>query len=118
MTGQAKRIGRPPKAPASGKRVSLGLKVRAEVKRLIDQAAQDSGRTQSQEAEALIEKALTYDSMLSSMKTSLAEIENGNLEAAFRRAGYAPIRLADGTKGWVPEEKLPWKSGFLEESKK
>ena len=61
---EMKRIGRPTKAPVKGKRVSLGLKVTAEVKRHIDAAAKASGRTQSQEAEILIEKALAYDRML------------------------------------------------------
>jgi hypothetical protein len=70
-----KRIGRPPRNPPTrGKRVSLGLKVTAEVKRHLDSAFRTSGRTQSQEAEHLIEKALAYDQMLDaiSIPTSIA----------------------------------------------
>ena len=52
------------KAPGKGERVSLGLKVTADIKRHIDAAARASGRTQSQEAEILIERALTYDDLL------------------------------------------------------
>jgi hypothetical protein len=62
MTKAAKqRRGRPFKTPLPNQRVSLGLKVTAEVKQQIDAAARASGRTQSQEAELLIERALQYD---------------------------------------------------------
>ena len=70
-----KRVGRPPRNPPTrGQRVSLGLKVTAEVKRHLDSAFRTSGRTQSQEAEHLIEKALAYDQMLDaiSIPTSIA----------------------------------------------
>ena len=72
----AKRIGRPPmKPPARGQRVSLGLKVTAEIKRHLDSAARVSGRTQSQEAEHLIEEGLQSRRMLEVMRTTLAESE-------------------------------------------
>src|SRR4051812_35854254 len=96
MTKEAKRVGRPMKAPARGKRVSLGLKVTAEVKRRIDTAARNSGRTQSQEAEALIERALTYDTMFEAMRTNMADIAKGNIEAAFRRLEYTKHRTLHG----------------------
>jgi uncharacterized protein (DUF1778 family) len=54
--------------PKPGKRVSLGLKVTAEVKQRIDKAAQASGRTQSQEAELLLEKALHDQDMLAARR--------------------------------------------------
>jgi hypothetical protein len=72
-----KRIGRPPrKPPTRGTRVSLGLKVTAAVKRHLDSALRTSGRTQSQEAEHLIEKALAYErleaigTMIEAVRTS------------------------------------------------
>jgi predicted transcriptional regulator len=111
MTSRTKRIGRPLKAPAKGKRISLGLKVTAEVKRHIDSAARASGRTQSQEAEHLIERALQYDQMLAAMHTTLAQIEQGNVEAAFRRLGYAPIQTPLG-KVWTPPGYPIGQSGF------
>src|SRR6266566_5666742 len=86
---EKRRIGRPMKKSARGeKRASLGLKVRVAVKKQIDEAAKDSGRTQSQEAEALIERCLTYDVMLKAMNQTIADIAKGNVEAAFRSAGY------------------------------
>jgi hypothetical protein len=79
-----KRIGRPPRNPPTrGKRVSLGLKVTAEVKRHLDSAFRTSGRTQSQEAEHLIEKALAYDQMLDAIHTTFA---------AFPRSGRTRLQ--------------------------
>jgi hypothetical protein len=112
MTHGTKRIGRPLKAPAKGKRVSLGLKVTAEVKRHIDSAARASGRTQSQEAEHLIERALQYDQMLTAMHRTVAEIDTGNVDAAFRRKGYAPMRTPYGT-AWMPPGYPIEQSGFI-----
>ncbi len=103
MAKAAKRIGRPAKTPIKGKRVSLGLKVTAQVKRHIDEAARNSGRTQSQEAEALIEKALTYDRALEAMRTTLTKIKEGSIEAAFRSAGFIPCHSPYG-KIWVPKD--------------
>jgi predicted transcriptional regulator len=114
MMREARRIGRPMKAPARGKRVSLGLKVRAEVKQRIDSAARATGRTQSQEAEALIEQALTYNTMLSAMNTSMQEIAKGNIEAAFRKAGYTAAHSSHG-KIWVPQGYPMPRSGFIDQ---
>ncbi len=52
-----KRVGRPKKAPTSGERVSLGLRVTAEIKTRLDQAAESAGRSQSQEAELRLERS-------------------------------------------------------------
>jgi hypothetical protein len=52
----AKTRGRPRRRqPKPGERVSLGLRVTSRLKALLDQAAKDSGRSQSQEAEFRIE---------------------------------------------------------------
>lgn len=47
--------------PKPGERVSLGLKVTADIKSRIDAAAKASGRTQSQEAELRIERSFWLD---------------------------------------------------------
>jgi hypothetical protein len=111
MTSRTKRIGRPLKTPSKGKRASLGLKVTAEVKRHIDSAARASGRTQSQEAEHLIERALQYDQMLAAMHTTIAEIAQGNVEAEMRRRGYTPLHTPYG-KLWAPPGYPIEQSGF------
>lgn len=53
----AKRIGRPPKTSEPRARYSLGLKVTASMKERIEQLAKQTGRTQSQAAEYLLERA-------------------------------------------------------------
>jgi hypothetical protein len=62
MKGSEKR-GRPTKPPVPGKRAALGLKVTAQVKRRLDEAAKSNGRTQSQEAELRIEQSFWLDAM-------------------------------------------------------
>jgi hypothetical protein len=59
-----KRLGRPTKAPTPGKRVSLGLKVTAEIKQRIDEEACRTGRTQSQQAELMIERSFSEQAAL------------------------------------------------------
>jgi hypothetical protein len=114
MTETKKRIGRPMKEhPKRVKRVSLGLKVRVDIKRLIDKAAHASGRTQSQEAEALIEKALSYDRMLDAMHTTVQAIAEGNVEAAAHKGGYVTIRTIDGKKSFTFEPDPAKRSGFV-----
>jgi len=109
-----KRIGRPVKPPGKGtKRVSLGLKVNDEIKDDLDKLAAKSGRTQSQEAERLIEIALRFDELLEGMRADVRRIRDGNVEAAFRAAGYTEARLPDGRKAWLPKGYLPKQSGFV-----
>jgi hypothetical protein len=59
------RKGRPTKDPVPGQKMSLGLKVTAEVKSRLDRAARKSGRTQSQEAEMRIERSFDREALLS-----------------------------------------------------
>jgi|RhiMetdeSRZDD1v2_1073273.scaffolds.fasta_scaffold1991056_2 hypothetical protein len=59
--GKTRRVGRPTKAPKSGERVPLGLRVTADIKRKLDAAAEKSGRSQSQEAELRIEQSFSRD---------------------------------------------------------
>jgi hypothetical protein len=113
QTAARKRIGRPMKPPAKGKRISLGLKVTAELKNDLDKLAAKSGRTQSQEAERLIELALRFDELLEGMRADVRRIRDGNVEAAFRAAGYTPVHSPHG-KIWVPKGyPLKQVSGFI-----
>ena len=57
------RRGRPAKQPRLGKRASLELKVTAQVKRCLDRASQQSGRTQNQESELLLERSFERQSL-------------------------------------------------------
>jgi hypothetical protein len=58
MTAEKRRVGRPGREPKPGERVPLGLRVTPELKRDLDDAANRSGRSQSQEAEMLLAQAL------------------------------------------------------------
>jgi hypothetical protein len=66
MAEQSKRIGRPARPAKPGTRAPLGLKVRPEIKARIDQEAAETGRTQSQVAEVLMERALNWEEALGS----------------------------------------------------
>jgi hypothetical protein len=92
--------------PAKGTRVSLGLRVRPEIKKAIDKAATDNGRTQAQEAEFLIERGLAVDQILAAMGTTAAQIAKGNLEAELLRSGAVRIRLTDGEL-WCLDSNSP-----------
>lgn len=64
MGTAAKRMGRPTKKPKAGDRVSLGLRVTADMKKRLDAAAALSGRSQSQEAEMRIERSFDRQDLL------------------------------------------------------
>lgn len=64
MNENRKRAGRPLKPAETGKRVSLGLKVTSDIKRRLDAVAQRNGRTQSQEAEARLERTFWDEQMV------------------------------------------------------
>ena len=61
MATAAKRMGRPTKKPKAGERVSLGLRVTADMKKRLDAAAASSGRSQSQEAEMRLERSFRVE---------------------------------------------------------
>ena len=114
-----KRIGRPFKTPPKGKRAPLSLLVRPEIKRLIDARAKANSRTQSQEAEMMIEKAFAFDDWLAGQKRTLEEMGRGNVEAELRRLGYPMQRqILDGKvwKFWAEPgyPAAPEPSGFVE----
>jgi hypothetical protein len=54
---ETKRMGRPLKKPTAGQTASLGLRVSAELKSMIDTAALENGRSQSQEAEIRLKRS-------------------------------------------------------------
>jgi hypothetical protein len=104
MKKEIKRIGRPVK-PVRAKRgrARLSLVVTAETKKRIIDAAEVSERSLSAEIEFLIEQALTYNEILKTMRTSVAEIAKGNVEAAFRRLGYRPLHSPPYGNIWLPQ---------------
>ena len=59
-----RRAGRPGREPSAGQRVSLGLRVPPKSKKALDQAAADSGRSQSQEAELRLERSFNDEHQL------------------------------------------------------
>ncbi|MER8431395.1 hypothetical protein [Mesorhizobium caraganae] len=65
MTTEKKR-GRPTKAPTPGERVSLGLRVTADMKERLDRAAAENGRSQSQEAEYRLERSFSDERLFTS----------------------------------------------------
>jgi hypothetical protein len=114
----ARRAGRPIKPVIGVARVSLGLKVTTEVKRTVEALAVASGRSQSQEMEFLVERALQYERTLRSLGSTLASLETDNIEAALARKGWRLVHMLDqhGNSAdlWAPPGH-PWnpRSGFL-----
>jgi hypothetical protein len=112
MITATKRMGRPTKPARKGRRYQIGVIVTGATKAVIDAAAKASGRTISREVEHLVEKALQYDRVLEAMNRSLADIANGNVDAAHRRAGYRWVHSNYG-KVWFPPGYPIEKSGFI-----
>jgi poly-D-alanine transfer protein DltD len=87
MTDEQKKIGRPLKVAEPGTRISLGLKVTAEIKQKLDEAAKQSGRTQSQEAEFRLNRDFWSEAQK-------GDIENSRMEEAIERAVKRAIEAA------------------------
>jgi predicted HicB family RNase H-like nuclease len=66
-----KRLGRPTKPPTSGERTPLGLRVAPEIKRKLEAAAMESGRSLSQEAELRLERSFEHEFLLKSLQAWL-----------------------------------------------
>jgi predicted transcriptional regulator len=117
-------VGRPMKPPRRGKRASLSLLVRPDIKRLVDKLATANGITQSAQGEMLIEHGITVRQVLDAMGKELEEIERGNFDAAAKRRGYNRHRILVGDKAWslwtepgfpIPTGGFkPWREGELE----
>jgi hypothetical protein len=96
-----KRIGRPIKPALPGERPSLGLKVTAATKALIEALANASGRTQSAEAEFLIERCVQYDRALLAMQVTERELSAAQarfvtLKRGKRTPGDSAAPIDDG----------------------
>lgn len=78
MSKTPARIGRPTKTPKPGERVSLGLRVTADLKRKLDEAAKKSGRSQSQEAELRLERSFEREALLPEVLTLACGERLGN----------------------------------------
>ena len=90
-----RRTGRPTKPAVGASRVSLGLKVTTKTKLVIEALAVASGRTQSQQAEYLIERALQFDEAHKSMRVTLESIKTNGIEGVLAREGWRVVRLRD-----------------------
>jgi hypothetical protein len=91
--------------------------VTAETKERIDKTARASGRTQSQEAEVLIERGLIADEIAKISGAKTDDIRQRLVEAALRADGFAPVHGADagGRKIIVRWERRK-SSGFMSEA--
>jgi hypothetical protein len=85
-----------------------------ETKERLDASALKSGRSQSAEIEFLIEQALAPYAMLEAMRKTIAEVERGNVEAAFRRLGFTPLHTSHGAV-WLPPGYPVPRSGFIDQ---
>jgi hypothetical protein len=94
-----KRLGRPPKAPTPGKRVALGLKVTSEIKQQLDEEARKHGRTQSQQAELMIERAFAEERGFGGPEMRQVAYLMG---AAFAMAAQ---RAAVGKPDWITDPR-------------
>ena len=103
----SKRRGRPPEAAVAGERFSLGLKVTADIKERVDQAARESGRTQSQEAEYRLQGSFDREDLLSDV---LALAYGKYVAGILLMLGYAidaagrgasSIRTVGGARDWI-----------------
>jgi hypothetical protein len=116
MSTSPKRIGRPLKPPSKGKRAPLSLLVRPDIKRDVDKLATANGRTQSAEAEALLERALAVESTLKWMGTTLPKLKQDLAEANFRERGYTWEHTPHGKIFYPPgHPSAPPTSGFEED---
>ena len=76
MKDERESRGRKARLANPGERVSLGLKVTADVKNKLDGEAKLNGRTQSQEAEARLDRSFHHQDLLSEvMELNLPEYD-------------------------------------------
>lgn len=92
------RIGRPIKTPESGERVTLGLRVTADMKGRLGDEAVRNGRSLSQEAEIRLEQSFKEEDAFGGPQ--LREIAH-QMAGAFARGGRAGAR-ARGHPKWPP----------------
>lgn len=110
MGKKQSKIGRP---RDEVKRMALSLRVTPTVRKLLDNAAAEAGRSISQEAEMMIERAIQYDRMFEAMKRTAEQIQQGNLEAELVRVGYELYRHPEYGKAWLSPGFPGERSGFI-----
>jgi hypothetical protein len=90
------RLGRPTKKAKPGTKASLGLKVTATLKARLEEAAAESGRTQSQEAEYRLERSFDRLNLL----REVLELGYGReLAGLVQTIGDTAIRVAWSARG-------------------
>lgn len=104
---QPRRRGRPRKEPVEGDRVTLGLRVTAQTKKRLDEAADASGRSQSQEAEIRIERSFDRQELLGE---ALELAYGAPLAQLLRAIGWAmatagPLAAAEAIEGGSRAER-------------
>lgn len=93
------RMGRPTKAPKGDERVSLGLRVTADIKRKLDTAAVKNDRSQSQEAEFRLEQSFNEEDAVGGPDLAVfARL----MSAAFLRGGQRGARAM--SRRWTPAQ--------------
>jgi hypothetical protein len=91
-----KRIGRPTREAKPGERVTLGLRVTADMKNRIEEQATKNGRSLSQEAEMRLERSFDLETLLAHPVAMQAEtlrqvLREFFLEGKIPRKGAIPI---------------------------
>lgn len=99
VASSTKRVGRPTKAPTDGNRVSLGLRVTAEMKRRLDAAALKNSRSQSQEAEMRLARSFGLEDERGGAEEAALTMAIGGV---FLRAGQQAAKLK-----WQPFGEQP-----------
>jgi hypothetical protein len=105
MSTARKRVGRPMKPPVPGKRTTITLMVSHELKRRVDGGARQSGRSQSQEAERLLQMAFNYERVLGEYQTALArlgQMKQGHTEQILRELGWQRVTGVSGHAWFEP----------------
>jgi hypothetical protein len=108
MNQSAKRTGRPPKPADAGKRISLHLKVTPQIKDRLDGAAEETGRTQSQEAEFRLEQSFNREDLLGEAMTlaygrelaGLLMMLGTTMHDVGRSAGFSATFTIEGANAW------------------
>jgi hypothetical protein len=99
---------------AERKRLQIGVIVSAETKQTVEAMARDSGQSQGQIVERLIEKALSYERMFERLDTTPERMAEQAENAILVRRGYRPVRTLYGI-AWLPKTSpevaafVPWR---------
>jgi TraY domain len=111
MTRGSRRVGPKPSPANRGERRSLGLKVTPTTKNLLDLAAKENGRTQSQEAEARLERSFQLTTVKDALELTYGREIAGvllTLAREFVKQGRIGAAVAAQSRGSDPNEKSWW----------